>query len=231
MVLKLDERFNKMKKSKEISSSVAATELEIVKLKSAFDFKICEDENLNVYLNNRSNELYSNEVNSSLKSGKILCEVFEKLGGNNRHDGLYNSWLEVMQYNARTALRHRIRYNLFETSTTENAKELFATLPIRLLDKLNVHNERDHFISLINNSDIKSKDELASFMENEQIKEVNEEIKPTISFYKPVFTFEKTLKKMDVIESRKAFKELEEVEKEVKRLKKIIKQKEEDAAL
>lgn len=207
------------------NASVTVTEAKLLNIKDKFNFEFCEDKELNMYLSDKGTELYSNEVNGNLEAGKVLSEVFEKLSGSNQYDGLYNNWLQIMDYNARTALRHRIRYNLFKTATTEIGKNIFATLPVRLLDKLNVHNEKEHFISLVNNSDIKSKEELISFMGSEEVKEVNEEIKPTYSFYKPIFSFEKTLKKLDIEETKQALKELEDAEKEIKRLKKIIKEK------
>ena len=213
------------------TGSVTVTEPKLLVIKNKFEFNFCEDEFINSYLNNKGSELFSNEVNSNLEAGKILTDVFDKLSGSNQYDGLYNSWLEMMQYNARTALRHRIRYDLFQAAVTEEGKQLFATLPVRLLDKLNVHEEKKYFISLVNNSDIKSKADLISFMESENVKEVNEEIKPITSFYKPVFSFEKKLGKMTSQESHKVLEELIAVEKEVKRLKKLIQEKEEFRAL
>lgn len=213
------------------NASVTVTEPKLLDIKNRFEFKFCKDESINGYLSKKGTELYSNEVNNSLEAGKILTEVFDKFSGSNQYDGLYNSWLEVMEYNARTALRHRIRYNLFQVAITEEGKELFATLPVRLLDKLNVHEEKENFIALVNNSDIKSKEELASFMESENVKEVNEKLKPITPFYKPVFSFEKKIGKMTSKESHKALEELREVKKEVARLEKLLKAKEEAAAL
>lgn len=208
-------------------ASVSVTEAisNIILLSKIFNLEISEDKDLNNYLNEKGTELFSNEVNTNLKAGKILTEVFNKLSGSNQYDGLYNKWLGKMEYNARTALRHRIRYGLFQSATGERGKEIFATLPVRLLDQLHVHSERDQLISLVNSSDINSKETLKSFMENEELKEVNEKIKPITSFYKPVFAFEKKISKMTNDESFKALEELKKIKKEVSRLEKLLEEK------
>lgn len=210
------------------NASVTVTEAKIFTVTNKFNFELCNDEEINIFLNKKGTELYSSEVNGSLEAGRILSEVFEKLSGTNQYDGLYNTWLQMMDYNARTALRHRVRYNLFHAAQTEKGRELFATLPVRLLDKLNVHNDKEHFISLINNADILSKDELASFMESENIKEVSEKIKPVTSFYKPIFAFEKKIDKMQPKDADAALSELLEIKKEVSRLERLLKAKREE---
>jgi hypothetical protein len=207
------------------NASVTVTEAKLLNIKSKFKFEFCEDKSINTYLNNKGTELYSNEVNNNLNAGQILTEVFDKLSGSNQYDGLYNTWLGKMEYNARTALRHRIRYNLFMAATTEEGKSLFATLPVRLLDKLNVHNEKEQFIDLVNNSDIKSKDDLVSFMESENVEEVNEKFKSVTPFYRQVFSYEKKVKKMSQEEANLALTELEDIEKEVRKIKKLLKEK------
>ncbi len=224
--LKLDERFNKIKKKKSASVTVTEAKSNMISLENHFNFEICRDnKDLNIYLNKKGSELISDEINSNLEAGKILTEVFERLSGVNQYDGLYNKWLEVMEYNARTAHRHRIRYSLFKAATTEIGKKLFATLPVRALDKLNVHAEKVHFIELVNNSDIKTKEELISFMESDNVKEVGEKYKPITPFYKPIFSYRKKVEKLEASEAYKALKELEEAEKEIKKIKKIIKEK------
>ena len=212
------------------TASVTETEAtsNIISLNKIFDLKICTDKEVNDYLNKKGFELYSNEINTNLKAGEIFTEVFEKLSGSNQYDGLYNKWLYEMGYNPRTALRHRIRYSFFRSVTDKKGKELFATLPIRLLDKLHVHSEREHIISLINSSDIDSKETLKSFMESDDLKEINEKKKTVTTFYKPVFAFEKKIEKMTTQESLKALDELKKIKKEVSRLEKILLNKNEN---
>lgn len=228
---KLMQRAKAAKKTaekKEESSSVTVTELKKVTIKNRFNLSLCEDAQVNIFLNEKGDELYSNEINSNIEAGRILTEVFDKLGGSNRYDGLYNAWLDAMEYNARTALRHRVRYNLYQTAKTEDAKELFSTLPVRLLDQLNVHTEREQLISLVNNSDIKTKKELSSFMDSEDIKEVNVEFKPATPFYKSVFSYKKKIGKMAPKEADMALSELQEIKKEVDRLEKLLRAKAEE---
>jgi hypothetical protein len=207
------------------TASVTVTEAKLLDIKNRFEFKFCEDESINIYLNKKGTELYSNEVNNNLTAGKILTEVFDKLSGSNQYDGLYNTWLGEMEYNARTALRHRIRYELFQKAITEKGKNIFATLPVRVLDQLNVHKEKEQFIVLINNSDIQSKNDLISFMESGDIKEVNEQFKPVLPFYKNIFSYEKKVEKMSQEEAHKALKEIQDIEKEFIKIKKLLKEK------
>lgn len=209
------------------NASVTETEARnnIILLSETFNFEISQDKNLNDYLNEKGIELFSNEVNTNLKAGKIFTEVFNKLSGSNQYDGLYNKWLGEMGYNARTALRHRIRYDFFQSATNERGKEIFATLPIRLLDKLHVHRERDKVISLVNSLDIDSKETLKSFIEKETLEEVNKTVVPVTPFFKPIFAFEKKIGKMTSSESVKALEELKQIRKEVTRLEKILKEK------
>ncbi len=150
--------------SKKKTNEATVTALKKIEISHKFNLDLCDDTKINSFLNERSDQLYSNEVNSNIIAGEILTEVYNELAGNNRYDGLYVEWLRAINYSPRTALRHRVRYALYSNGKTDESKELFATLPVRLLEKLHMAENKEFLISSVNSGDISSKKELEGML-------------------------------------------------------------------
>lgn len=198
------------------------------------DYKIDlvqDDEKINKYLTKKSTDLKTLEVNASIEAGKILTEVYNELSGKNQYDGLYQAWLDYMEYPVRTALRHRVRYSLVQAAKKPEGKKLFATIPVKILEKLHTHEEREYFISLVNQGEIKSKKELEGYLSSEEAGETNKVFKPVTPFYKKIFTYEKDIKKLEKGKEIKAIEEIEHGIKELRRLKKILEDRREAGEL
>lgn len=190
------------------------------------NIKVCEEHEINDFLNIKGLTLLNLEVNSTLEKGKILTEVFDKLSGNNHYNGLYYKWLEAMNYNPRTALRQRIRYELFYCGHDDRSKKFFATLPTKLIDEIHTHKDKRLLISMVNSEELKTKEDLIKFIDSEQ-EETKNKISYSVPFYKQVFSYEHKIEKMNLQETQQAKLELKEIRKELLRLEKMISEKEE----
>lgn len=104
---------------------------------------------INEFLIIKTIEATTIQSKASLGLGKLFTEVFEKLSGNNKYDGLYEKWIEMSGFNKRTALRHRNRFELYG-KVNEDKRSLIAILPVRLIEEIYGHEDISTCISMIN---------------------------------------------------------------------------------
>jgi len=186
------------------------------------NYDLTQDNKINSFLKVKAVEIKNVEAASRIELGRVLAEVFENLAGKNQYDGLYERWLGEVEINKRTALRHRKRYEVYSKVENQEGKQLVASLPERLMDKLYTHEELPLIIKKIEDG-----------MEKSELKDLIEDVthvspamivheKPVVPFYKPVFTFEKKISKMTEADRVKAREEIRAIIEEARRLEKII---------
>ena len=81
-------------------------------------------------------KIINHTANSYLFIGKEFEEIFQKFSKSGSKDGIYEKLVEFLGFNSRTVLRCRKRYCLFELAKTISSKELVATLPMVVIEKL-----------------------------------------------------------------------------------------------
>lgn len=186
------------------------------------NYDLTQDTKINSFLKIKAVEIKNVEAASRIELGRVLAEVFDNLSGSNQYDGLYEKWLEEVEINKRTALRHRKRYEVHSKINNPEGKQLVASLPERLMDKLYTHEELPLIIKKIEDG-----------MEKKGLRDLVEEVthvspamtvheKPVVPFYKPVFTFERKISKMTEGDRVKARKEIKAIIEEARRLEKIL---------
>ena len=117
--------------SKEIVEKEKKSEtLEIIKNIVKIDF--CDSKEENEFLEIKTKEILNLQANASIQLGKIFKEVSEKI----QEDMTYCQWLELVGFNRMTALRHRRRFELFESANTDIAKEIVGSLTFREIEKI-----------------------------------------------------------------------------------------------
>lgn len=117
--------------SKEIVEKEKKSEtLEIIKNIVKIDF--CDSKEENEFLEIKAKEILNLQANASIQLGKIFKEVSEKI----QEDMTYCQWLELVGFNRMTALRHRRRFELFESANTDMAKEIVGSLTFREIEKI-----------------------------------------------------------------------------------------------
>lgn len=117
--------------SKEIVEKEKKSEtLEIIKNIAKIDF--CDSKEENEFLEIKTKEILNLQANASIQLGKIFKEVSEKI----QEDMTYCQWLELVGFNRMTALRHRRRFELFESANTDIAKEIVGSLTFREIEKI-----------------------------------------------------------------------------------------------
>ena len=104
--------------------------LEIIKNIVKIDF--CDSKEENEFLEIKTKEILNLQANASIQLGKIFKEVSEKI----QEDMTYCQWLELVGFNRMTALRHRRRFELFESANTDIAKEIVGSLTFREIEKI-----------------------------------------------------------------------------------------------
>lgn len=134
-------------------------------LSEYYDLNFVEDKTINEFLINKTLELHSIQTNASVELGRVFHEAHKELSGRNQYDGLYTKWLDKIGFNKMTALRHRKRYELFCWSHSVTSKNFMATLPVRTIEKLYSHNEREHLVSLIKEGRVNTNAQLMKLLE------------------------------------------------------------------
>ncbi len=94
-----------------------------------------DDKELIDYLNEKTLALLKVNGAGNIMIGKELTEVFEKLSGQGK-DGLYTKFLTVSGYKQDTALRYRKRYELYQKTNNNSAKQIISILPVKVIEKL-----------------------------------------------------------------------------------------------
>ena len=138
-------------------------------LSEYYDLNFVEDKSINEFLINKTLELHTIQANASVELGKVLYEAHKELSGANQYDGLYIKWLDKIGFNKMTALRHRKRYELVCWSHSVTTKNFVATLPVRTIEKLYSHSEREHLVSLIEEGDVSTNTQLMELLEVKNI--------------------------------------------------------------
>lgn len=87
---------------------------------------IIEENDLREFLKYKTCEIFVADTLSKLYLGKILNDVFEKIG--NYKNGAYTKWVIATGLNERTALRYRNRFLLFDKVSNETGKETILKL-------------------------------------------------------------------------------------------------------
>ncbi|WP_297599292.1 hypothetical protein [uncultured Cetobacterium sp.] len=101
-------------------------------IKNIVKINLCETKEENEFLELKTKELLNVQANASIQLGKIMTEVSQKI----TEDITYCQWLELVGFNRMTALRHRRRYDLFQSVNNSIAKEIVASLTFREIEKI-----------------------------------------------------------------------------------------------
>ena len=101
-------------------------------IKNIVKINLCETKEENEFLELKTKELLNVQANASIQLGKIMTEVSQKI----TEDITYCQWLELVGFNRMTALRHRRRYDLFQSVNNNIAKEIVASLSFRDIEKI-----------------------------------------------------------------------------------------------
>ena len=102
---------------------------------------LTDDKELVDYLNKKTLELLKINGAGNIIIGKQLTEVFEKLAGQGKADGLYTKFLIVSGYKQDTALRYRKRYELYRKVNSNAAKQIISVMTVKMVETL--HKEQD----------------------------------------------------------------------------------------
>jgi hypothetical protein len=130
-----------------------------------YDLNFVEDKKINIFLVEKTLELHSIQTNASVEIGKVFYEAHEKFAGKNQYDGVYTKWLNKIGFNKMTALRHKKRYELFSWSHDVTSKTFLASLPVKTIEKLYSHQERNQIMSLIEEGEIKTNVQLMEMLD------------------------------------------------------------------
>ena len=95
-----------------------------------------DDKELIDYLNEKTLALLKVNGAGNIMIGKELTEVYEKLSKKGSPDGMYVRFLEVSGYKKDTALRYRKRYELYQKTNNNSAKQIISILPVKVIEKL-----------------------------------------------------------------------------------------------
>lgn len=95
-----------------------------------------DDKELIDYLNEKTLALLKVNGAGNIMIGKELTEVYEKLSKKGSPDGMYVRFLEVSGYKKDTALRYRKRYELYQKTNNNFAKQIISILPVKVIEKL-----------------------------------------------------------------------------------------------
>jgi len=213
-------------KKKDITEEKSKSEY-LIKLKKSniseyYDLNFVEDKNINNFLVEKTLELHSIQSNASVDLGKVFYEAHKKFAGKNQYDGIYTKWLAKIGFNKMTALRHRKRYELFSWSHDVTSKTFVATLPVKTIEKLYAHQERNQIINLIEEGEIKTNVQLMELLEVKKIISNQENhFKIQIDDIKNEYDYVKTgIERID-LEKIKT-EELEIFYKDIEKVKKIL---------
>lgn len=187
-----------------------------------YDLNFVEDKKINDFLVEKTLELHSIQSNASVELGKIFYEAHEKFAGKNQYDGLYTKWLKKIGINKMTALRHKKRYEIFSWSHDVTSKTFVATLPVKTIEKLYSHQERDQIMNLIKDGDIETNAQLIEMLDvKNALPNQENHFKLQIDDIKDGYNYIKTgIERID-LEKIKS-EELEVFYKDIEKVKKIL---------
>lgn len=97
---------------------------------------LTDDKELVDYLNKKTLELLKINGAGNIIVGKQLTEVFEKLAGQGKADGLYTKFLIVSGYKQDTALRYRKRYELYRKVNSNATKQIISVMTVKMVETL-----------------------------------------------------------------------------------------------
>lgn len=97
---------------------------------------LTDDKELVDYLNKKTLELLKINGTGNIIIGKQLTEVFEKLAGQGKADGLYTKFLIVSGYKQDTALRYRKRYELYKKVNSNATKQIISVMTVKMVETL-----------------------------------------------------------------------------------------------
>lgn len=97
---------------------------------------LTNDKELVDYLNKKTLELLKINGAGNIIIGKQLTEVFEKLSGQGKADGLYTKFLIVSGYKQDTALRYRKRYELYRKVNSNATKQIISVMTVKMVETL-----------------------------------------------------------------------------------------------
>jgi hypothetical protein len=149
----------------EKTKSESLIEIKKENISEYYDLNFVEDKKINTFLVEKTLELHSIQTNASVDIGKIFYEAHEKFAGKNQYDGVYTKWLNKIGFNKMTALRHKKRYELFSWSHDVTSKFFLASLPVKTIEKLYSHQERNQIMSLIEEGNIKTNVQLMEMLD------------------------------------------------------------------
>lgn len=195
--------------SKEVIEKDKKSEaLEIIKNVAKIEF--CETKEENEFLEVKTKEILNLQANASIQLGKIFKEVSEKI----QEDMTYCQWLELVGFNRMTALRHRRRFELFENTSTDTAKEIVGSLTFREIEK--IYKNLEENLTYLNTSN--SVIEFKMFLKAEnpiRSEEIRKEIGVNINFE----IFNNIKEKIQYVDDKRK----EEIEKLLLKIEKLLK--------
>ncbi|MCQ8213387.1 hypothetical protein NON08_12835 [Cetobacterium somerae] len=182
--------------------------LEIIKNIAKIDFSKSEEEN--EFLEVKTKEILNLQANASIQLGRIFKEVSEKI----QEDMTYCQWLDLIGFNRMTALRHKRRFELFENTNNDIAKEIVGSLTFREIEQI-YKNLQENLIYLNTSNSII---EFKSILKEKNLiekKEVKKEIETNINFE----IFNDIKEKILNVDKKKK----EEIEKLLLKIEKLLK--------
>lgn len=97
---------------------------------------LTEDRELIEFLNKKTLDLLKINGAGNIIIGKELTEVFEKLAGQGKAEGLYTKFLTVSGYKQDTALRYRKRYELYRKANNNATKQVISVMTVKMIEVL-----------------------------------------------------------------------------------------------
>ena len=182
--------------------------IEIIKNIAKIDFSKSEEEN--EFLEVKTKEILNLQANASIQLGRIFKEVSEKI----QEDMTYCQWLDLIGFNRMTALRHKRRFELFENTNNDIAKEIVGSLTFREIEQI-YKNLQENLIYLNTSNSII---EFKSILKEKNLiekKEVKKEIETNINFE----IFNDIKEKILNVDKKKK----EEIEKLLLKIEKLLK--------
>ena len=182
--------------------------LEIIKNIAKIDFSKSEEEN--EFLEVKTKEILNLQANASIQLGRIFKEVSEKI----QEDMTYCQWLDLIGFNRMTALRHKRRFELFENTNNDIAKEIVGSLTFREIEQI-YKNLQENLIYLNTSNNVIEFKNILKEKNLIEKKEVKKEIETNINFE----IFNDIKEKILNVDKKKK----EEIEKLLLKIEKLLK--------
>lgn len=153
---------------------------------------------------------------SRIQLGELFQAAYDKLAGDNQYNGGYTQWIGGYGFNKMTALRYRIRWNMYKGRKNIQAKELIESLPQKDIEVIESHPEKEAILAQLDGNP----SNFTLSIEEKKVENPNDNILIPVEFANEYKDFTKKVKKIDLTKLKET--DIDKIHKLIERFNKII---------